>query len=108
MSSRSTLIATAAALSVLGFSACKTVYSDTFSYRKSSFQPPPKKTIEIKPPPNAPQVIEGVNPNGVPGEMPGGIPGIPGPAAPAPGVPGGPDAAPPAPGVPAPPAVPGT
>ena len=106
MYSRSTLVATAAALSVLGLSACKSVYSDTFAYRKNSFQPPPAKQIEIKAPPSAPMPLEGVAPGGVlPGEMPGGIPGVPGPA---PGVPGAPDGAPPAPAVPgAPPAVPG-
>ena len=80
MNSRSTLVATAAALSLLGLSACKTVYSDTFAYRKNSFQPPAPKKLEIKAPPPGQNPLEGVNPNGVPGEMPGGIPGIPGPA----------------------------
>ena len=64
MSSRSTLVATAAALSILGFSACKTVYSDTFSYRKNNFQPPPVKYVEIKAPPAGPNLLEGMMPNG--------------------------------------------
>ena len=112
MSSRSTLTVTVAALSVFGFSACKTVYSDTFSYRKNNFQAPVPKKTAIIPPPTGPNLLEGAMQNGgIPGEMPGGIPGLPGaPAAPgdgmAPGLPGAPDAAAPVPGAPAVPAVP--
>ena len=116
MPSRTTLLATVAALSVFGFSACKTVYSDTFSYRKNKFQAPVPKKTAITPPPTGPNLLEGAMPNGgLPGEMPGGIPGMPGaPAAPgdgmAPGLPVPPDAAAPVPGappVPPAPAVPG-
>ena len=109
MPSRTTLFAAFAALSVLGISACKTVYSDTFSYRKNNFQAPVAKKTVITPPPTGPNLLEGAMPNGgMPGEMPGGIPGIP--AAPGdgmvPGLPVAPDAAAPVPGVPPVPAVP--
>ncbi len=104
MSSRPTLTIAVGALAVLGFSACKTVYSDTFSYKKNSFQAPPEKVQVIKTPdmpilpPDA--AIQG-------GMLPpaGGMPGAPAPdGAAIPGIP----AAPAAPAVPgAPPAVPG-
>ena len=101
---RSTLTIAVGALAVLGFSACKTVYSDTFSYKKNSFKAPPTKTIEIKAP-TVPLLPEG-------GGLPGGIPQGPGgmPGAPMPdggGIPGIPGAAPAVPGVPGAPAVPG-
>lgn len=113
MTSRSTLTATVVVLSIFGVSACKTVYSDTFSYRKNNFKAPESKKMIIAPPPTDPNILSGaMQGGGIPGEMPGGIPGIPGaPAAPgegmAPGLPGGPDAAAPAPGAPPAPAVPG-
>ena len=113
MRSHSTSIAALVALAALTFGACKTVYSDTFAYRKNNFQAPPEKKVEIAAPPaplmplegaapggvipGAPEAIPGVP--GVPGAAPeGGIPGIPG--APAPGAPAVPGAAP-APGAPA-------
>lgn len=94
MSSRSTLTILASALSILGFSACKTVYSDTFSYRKNSFKAPAEKVPKLDAPaiPILPEGAgPGVNPaapGGMPGGLPegGGIPGIPG-AEPAPAVP---------------------
>lgn len=98
MLSRSTLTIAVGALAVLGFSACKSVYSDTFSYRKNSFKAPVEKTPEIKAP-DAPVIPEGgAIPGGV---MPpaGGIPGAPMPDAG--GIPGIPGAAPAVPGVPA-------
>lgn len=109
MSSRSNLTILIGAFSILGFSACKTVYSDTFSYRKNSFKAPVEKAPKIEAPaiPNLPDTTGGglipTAPGGMPGGMPGGlpeggaIPGIPG-AEPAPGVPAVP---------PVPPAVPG-
>lgn len=102
MLSRSTLTITIGASAILGFSACKSVYSDTFSYRKNSFKAPVEKIPEIKAPaiPVLPDagVIQG---GGLP---PGGgaIPGAPAPDAA--GIPGIPGAAPAVPG--APPAVP--
>ncbi len=102
MSSRSTLTILVGAFSILGFSACKTVYSDTFSYRKNSFKAPAGKVAKIEAPAN-PILPEGLGagtglipaaPQGLPEG--GAIPGIPG-AEPAPA----------APGVPAVPAVPG-
>lgn len=106
MPSLSSFVAPAVAIAVLGLSACKSVYSDTFSYSKSSFQPPAKKVDEITPPADRPQPLEGVAPGGVLPGMPGGIPGIPAPdggipgipPAPAPGIPGVPPA--PAPAIP--------
>lgn len=106
------------ALSLLGLNGCKTVYSDTFAYKKNSFKPPLAKQIEVKAPTDIPMPIEGLAPAGIlPGE-PGAIPGAPAPDAggipgAAPGaVPGLPDAAPapgaaPAPAVPGAPAIPG-
>ncbi len=101
MSSRSALAFLAGASAVLGFSACKPVYSDTFSYKKNSFQAPTPKPVEIKaltlPPvdPTAPPA------GGIPA-APGGIPGAGGAMPDAGGLPGVPPAVP---GVP--PAVPG-
>ena len=102
MSSRPTLTIAVGALAVLGFSACKTVYTDTFSYRKNSFKAPPEKVPVIKAPDMPLMPPDGVLP------PPGGMPGAPAPEAGAiPGIPGAP-AAPGAPAVPgAPPAVPG-
>ena len=102
MLSRSTLTITVGALAILGFSACKSVYSDTFSYRKNSFKTPIEKVPVIKIP-DAPLIPEG-------GAMPGGVlppaGGIPGAPAPDAGmIPGIPGAPPAVPGVP--PAVPG-
>ena len=98
MSSRSTLAITVGALAILGCSACKSVYSDTFSYRKNSFKAPVEKVPNIKVP-LVPNMQDGGI--GIPGApMDGGaIPGIP-------GIPAAPDAAPGVPGVPAVPAVP--
>ncbi len=104
MSSRTTLTILVGALSVLGFSACKTVYSDTFSYRKNSFKAPAEKVQKIEAAaipllPDSTGSVQGLIPS-APDAMPGGampdggaLPGIPG--------------AEPAPGVPAVPAVPG-
>jgi hypothetical protein len=110
MSSRSTLAISVCALSILGFSACKTVYSDTFSYRKNSFKAPVAKEPEIKATtiPILPETggAGGLMPGGVPGApmpdgaAPGAIPGLPGAPAPE-GVPGVPATPPPAPGAPA-------
>ena len=109
MLSRSTLTIIVGAMAVLGFSACKSVYSDTFAYKKNSFKAPIEKVPMIKVP-DIPLVPDGgAMPGGV---LPpaGGIPGAPAPDGGAiPGIPGAPPAvpgAPPAvPGVP--PAVPG-
>lgn len=94
MSSRSTLTILVGAMSVLGFSACKTVYSDTFSYRKNSFKAPAEKAPKIEAPtipilPEGAGAGDGLIP-AAPAGMPGGaIPGLPGaePAPAAPGVP---------------------
>jgi hypothetical protein len=114
MLSRSALLMIFGTLSLLGFGGCKTVYSDTFSYRKNSFQPPAAKQTEITPPTDIPMPLEGATPGGL---VPGGleaIPGVPAPDAGAiPGaVPGMPEAAPapgaaPAPAAPGAPAIPG-
>jgi hypothetical protein len=111
---RSALVTVFGLLSLLSLGGCKSVYSDTFSYKKNSFQPPVEKKSEIQAPKDIPMPIEGIAPGGV---MPGGIEGIPGAPAPdaggipgaAPGaVPGLPEAAPaPAPGAPPAPAIPG-
>lgn len=107
MSSRPTLTIAVGALAVLGFSACKTVYTDTFSYKKNSFKAPPEKVQVIKAPDMPLMPPDGAMPGGV---LPpaGGMPGAPAPEGGAiPGIPGAP-AAPGAPAVPgAPPAVPG-
>ncbi|MEO6788767.1 MAG: hypothetical protein ABI318_21810 [Chthoniobacteraceae bacterium] len=105
MPSRSTLSILIGASAILGFSACKSFYSDTFAYKKNSFKGPVEKAPEIKLPPAGPQVLEGAAPGGaIPGA--GGIPGVPGPDAG--GLPGMPGAAPGVPGAaPAAPAVPG-
>ena len=107
MPSRSTLAVAAGALAVLGFSACKPVYSDVFTYKKNSFKAPPVKVPEIKAPatPLIPDIAPpgggapGGIPGGIPGAMPdagGGIPGVP----PAPGVPAAPGVPPAVPAVP--------
>lgn len=97
MRSLSISVFSAAALAVLGLAACKTVYSDTFSYRKNSFQPPPTTITEIKPPTPALNPLDPGAPGGIPPAVPGGIPEVPGgavpaapvvPPAPAPGIPG--------------------
>ena len=100
MPSRTTLITTVAALSIFGFSACKTVYSDTFSYRKNNFQAPVAKKTEIIAPPTTPDLLgKAMGDGAMPGEAPGAIPGLPGDGM-APAVPGVPDAAAPPPAVP--------
>lgn len=98
MSSRSTLAITVGALAILGCSACKSVYSDTFSYRKNSFKAPVEKAPDIKVPLVPNMQDPGLGAGAPIAPMDGGaIPGIP-------GIPAAPDAAP---GVPAVPAVPG-
>ena len=116
MPSRSALAIFVGAVAVLGFSSCKPVYSDVFTYKKNSFKAPAVKQPEVKAPtlplidPGAPPagVIPPAGPGGIPGAIPGapampdagGIPGVP-PAAPGvpPAVPGVPPAVPPAPGL---------
>ena len=116
MPSRSTLAIFVGASAVLGFSACKPVYSDTFTYKKNSFKAPPVKQPEVKVPvlptdlgappaggiPAAPGGIPGAIPGAIPGggAMPdaGGIPGVP-PAPGVPAAPGVPPAVPPVPGL---------
>ena len=110
MLSRFTLAITAGTLAILGFSACKSVYSDTFSYRKNSFKAPVEKVPEIKAPVLPLIPPDGAMPGGVLPPAGGGMPGAPAPDAGAiPGIPGAapavPGAAPAVPG--APPAVPG-
>lgn len=108
MLSRPTLTITVASFAILGFSACKTVYSDTFSYRKNSFKAPVEKVPEIKAPDVPILPAGGMVPDGGMPPAGGGIPGAPVPDAGAiPGIPGVPPAgaAPAVPG--APPAVPG-
>jgi hypothetical protein len=99
MPSLSTFVAPAVALAVLGLSGCKSVYSDTFSYKKNSFQPPVKTMDEIKAPTEAPHPLEGAVPGGVLPGMPDGIPGIPAPDGGIPGVPPAPAPAPAIPGL---------
>lgn len=104
MLSRPTLVIVFGALSLLGLGACKSPYSDTYSYRKNNFQPPVERKAEIVAPTDVPMPLEGAAPGGV---LPGGIeamPGAPAPAADA--IPGLPEAAPP-PGAPPAPAIPG-
>ncbi len=103
MSSRSTLTILVGAFSVLGFSACKTVYSDTFSYRKNSFKAPVEKAPKIETP-VIPILPDTTGADGLIPAAPGGMPGGAMPEGGAlPGIPG----AEPAPGIPAVPAVPG-
>ena len=99
---RSFLTITFGVLAILGFSACKTAYSDTFSFRKNSFKAPVAKIPEIKAQ-ALPILPEGTAMPG--GVSPAGAGGIPGAAAPdAAAIPGIPGAAPAVPG--APPVVP--
>lgn len=114
MPSRSTLAFIAGASAILGFSACKPVYSDTFTYKKNSFKAPPVKQPEVKVP-TLPADLTAPPAGGIPAAGPGGIPGaIPGggampeagglgvpPGAPGvpPAVPGVPPAVPPVPGL---------
>lgn len=101
MLSRSTLTITFGALAILGLSACKTAYSDTFSFRKNSFKAPVAKIPEIKAQ-ALPILPEAAAMGGV---LPPGAGGIPGAAAPdGAAIPGIPGAAPAVPGVP--PAIP--
>ena len=107
MSSRPTLTITVGALAILGFSACKTVYSDTFSYKKNSFKAPVEKTPEIKAP-AIPILPDMGGAGGLPPGGAGGIPGAPMPDGGAiPGIPAAPGAVPGVPAVPGAPAVPG-
>jgi hypothetical protein len=100
MLSRPTLTITLGALAIFGFGACKTVYSDTFTYKKNSFKAPAPKVELITEPILSP---DGSAPHG------GAIPpadGIPGGVMPDAGaIPGLPGAAPDAPAVPAVPAL---
>ena len=105
MSSRSTLAITFGTLAILGCGACKSVYSDTFSYRKNSFKAPVERVAELKVPVNS-TMPNGMPPDGM-GGAPGGIPGAPMEGGAIPGIPGIPAAPDAAPGVPAVPAVPG-
>jgi hypothetical protein len=92
---------------LLGLCGCKTVYSDTYTYRKNSFNPPATKAPAIVAPKDAPMPLDGAAPGGL---LPGGVEGLPGAPVPDAGgampgaVPGLPEAAP-APG--AAPAIPG-
>ena len=112
MSVRPSLIILSVTIALLGFSACKTVYSDTFSYRKNSFKAPEAKKTEITPPADMANPLRGIAP---PGGPDAGLPGAPMPDGAIPGLPGAPDPgmAPPAdpgaaPGAtPPPPAIPG-
>lgn len=99
MSFRPTLTILAGVSAILTFSACKTVYSDTFAYKKTAFRAPAESVpkIDVTPTdiPTDPAMDGGLIPDAAPGEpMPdaGGIPGIP-------GVPPAPDAAPAIPGL---------
>ncbi len=104
MLSRSTLTIAAGALAALGFSACKTVYADTFSYKKNSFKAPPEKVQVVNVPSTLPIIpVDGALPGGGLPPGGGGIPGAPGPDAGAiPGMPGAAPAAPAVPGAPPP------
>jgi len=104
MSSRSALILLFGALFLPVLSGCKSVYSDTFSYRKNSFKAPAVKQIEIKGPTDMPMPLDGMAPGGVAPGNPMGIPGAPAPDAggipgAVPGIPGLPEAAPAIPGL---------
>lgn len=74
------LFVAALALASLGLSACKTIYTDTFSWKKNDFVPPAEKTTDfskIKAPveqaptmvtdPNAAQPAAIADPNAIPG-----------------------------------------
>jgi len=107
MLSRSTLTIALGIIATLGFGACKSIYRDTFSYRKNNFQPPPKKEVAIKPPTELPPGLDGSAPGGLPMAPGGAMPGAPDAGA-IPGIPGADPAAPALPGAaPAVPAVPG-
>jgi hypothetical protein len=97
MLSRPTLTLAIGAVAVLGFSACKSVYSDTFSYRKNSFKAPVEKLPEMKAP-DVPLVTDGAAiPNDAPAPDGGLMPGAPAPDAGA--IPGLPGAVPAVPGL---------
>jgi|GEM_PF-2247567 len=76
------LFVAALALTSLGLSACKSIYSDTYSWRKNDFVPPPEKKKEdlskIAPPIEAtpqPQPVDLTqpavsDPNAIPGLAP--------------------------------------
>jgi len=101
MPSRSTLAIFVGATAVLGFSACKPVYSDVFTYKKNSFKAPVVKHPEVKVP-TLPQDLGAPPAGGIPGAPPdvGGIPGIPGVPPAVPGVPAAPGVPPAVPAVP--------
>lgn len=108
MPSRSTFAIYVGVTAVLGFSACKPVYSDVFTYKKNSFKAPVVKHPEVKVP-TLPQELGAppaggipVAPGGIPGAAPdaGGIPGIPGVPPAVPGVPAAPGVPPAVPAVP--------
>lgn len=101
MSTRSILLA-AGILAVAGFSACKSQYSDVYSFKKNTFAAPVTKREEIKAPtetaqpgppvglapaPSDPALIPGMPagaPVGAPAAAPTGIPGLDPAPAPAP------------------------
>ena len=98
MSSRSTFAIYVGVTAVLGFSACKPVYSDVFTYKKNSFKAPVVKQPEVKVP-TLPQELGAPPAGGIPA-APGGILGIPGVPPAVPGVPAAPGIPPAVPAVP--------
>ncbi len=88
MSTRPTLIV-AGLIAVTGLAACQSRYSDVYSFKKNSFQPPVSKTLVVAPPtgPGALDPMPAAPVGGAPNSNVPGIPGVPGVPAPAPGAP---------------------
>ena len=97
MPSSSTFAIYVGVTAVLGFSACKPVYSDVFTYKKNSFKAPVVKHPEVKVP-TLPQDLGAPPAGGIPG-APGGIPGAAPDVGGIPGIPGVPPAVPAVPGL---------
>lgn len=93
MSTRSILIATGI-LAIASVGACKSKYSDVYSFKKNSFEAPVKKRDDIQAPPTV-DPLQGQTAPGMPG-APTDVPGIPG----IPGAPADPGAAPAPTGIP--------
>ena len=87
MTSSSTFLTVGiSAIAVLALGACKSTYSDVYSFKKNSFVAPVKATVVVPPTVIPADMLNGSGPaqqplGGIPGVDAGGIPGVP--AAPA-------------------------
>lgn len=70
------------AIAALALGACKSTYSDVYSFKKNSFVAPAKPTIVVPPTVIPADVLNGAQPvqqpmGSIPGVDAGGIPGVP-------------------------------